>query len=163
MACSSQKAVFFIKLLKWLQKEYFYFNVPLNPQFMCANNSFTALKLVANNFSQSNYAMQKKSIIFQAMHQEHLHTCTLHTSGDQALHQWWSCIIRHGATILKTHLKQTMIDVKPGMLGTTNTRIKILSNPLRLSIPQIKPHPRERTAKVDIKRNKETNNKIHLN
>ena len=32
------------------QKEYFYFSVPWNPQFLYTKNGFTALKLVANNF-----------------------------------------------------------------------------------------------------------------
>ena len=56
--------------LKWSQKVCFHFSALWNPRFLCTNNGFTTLKLVANNFWWLNYTIQKKnSIIF-------LSTCT---------------------------------------------------------------------------------------
>ena len=52
---SPHKKQWSTKLLKWSQKEYFYFSVLWNPQFLCTNNGFTALKLVTNNFWLLNY------------------------------------------------------------------------------------------------------------
>ena len=89
------------------KKENFYFSVQWNPQFLCTNNGFTALKLVENKFWWLNCAMYKKFNNFSKQCTNN--TCPHVHCVQVGIRQWWSCIIRHDATILQTHIKHSLI------------------------------------------------------